>query len=96
MDERYGKDTPVIRGLSFEEDGGIAMEYAFPGNDMKASGLTVNHTIYIPGVRDYEDEIDAVTKAAVYLLKDALDDFSRADSIEDHLPTPDDDDEDDD
>jgi hypothetical protein len=93
--EHFDKNTPVIRGLSFQEDGGVAMEYTYPARDMKASGLVVNHTIYIP-VDDYEDEIDAISEAAVFLLRDALDDFSRADSIEDVLPPEDPDDEDDD
>ena len=56
---------PVIRALSFTEDGGLGMEYLIPSTDMKANGLMVQHTLYVPGGEDYEDEIQAVMDAAI-------------------------------
>ena len=87
----------IIRGLSFDPDGGVAMEYVNPANDIKASGVMQNHTIFIPGGdrSEYLDEITALQDAAMYLLRDVLDDLPHLPVATERPAEDDDEDEDD-
>lgn len=87
----------VIRTITIDEDG-VSLEYVQPGVDIKANRVQQNHVLFIPRDDDYDDEIGAVEDAALYLLKDVLEDLPQLKAMKnkDRRTTDDDDDEEDD
>jgi hypothetical protein len=69
-----------IQHLAVDEDG-LQIGYYNPDVDMKAPGMVRLHTLIVPRGYDYDDEIDAITDAIVYLLNDVGEDW-------DKLPAP--------
>jgi hypothetical protein len=63
------------------DEGTLQIGYFDPNVDMKAPGLVRLHTLIVPKGDDYDDEIDAVLDALVYLLNDVAEDW-------DNLPAP--------
>lgn len=85
----------LIRSISFDIDGGVAVDYMDVMGDLRANGLVINHVLYVPAEDQYDDEIDALQSAAQELLADALDDLGRLPPLVPEPPSDDDDDEDD-
>ncbi len=71
-----------IRGISFEPDGATVLEYCIPAKDARANGVVLNHILRIPYGDQYDDEIDAVTDAALLLINDVLEDLPHLDPIQ--------------
>ena len=67
----------LIRGIQFDIEGGVAVDYMDPLTDMRENRLVINHVLYVPADDQYDDEIDALQSAAQELLADALDDLGR-------------------
>jgi hypothetical protein len=68
----------LIRSLTFQPDGSVAVEYVTPATDVKANGLEINHVLLIPRDSDYDDELDAVMEAVNAMLEDAIEDLDTA------------------
>lgn len=68
----------MIRGLSFEADGSMAVEYCRPKEDGKLSGVTVNHTLFIDAGGQYDEEMSDLFDAVTALLDDVLEDVKTA------------------
>lgn len=67
----------IVRSLTFQEDGAVAIEYIEPAADLKSNGLQLNHVCFVPVAPDYDDGIERLMEAALDLLRDALDDADR-------------------
>jgi hypothetical protein len=63
------------------DDEGLQIGYYDPDVDMKAPGMVRLHTLIVPRGYDYDDEIDAINDAIVYLLNDVGEDWTK-------LPAP--------
>jgi hypothetical protein len=57
------------------DDQGLQIGYYDPDTDMKAPGLVKLHTLVVGRGMDYDDEIDAVLDAIIYLLNDVHEDW---------------------
>ncbi len=89
------KDRALIRVIQFEPDtGSVAIEYCIPGMDVRENGVLLNHTLFVPGGDDYDDEIDALRDAARALLDDVLEDLPHLEPIRARELDDDDDDDD--
>lgn len=88
----------VIRSLTFQEDGAVAIEYMDERTDLLENGLQLNHVCFIPSGSDYDDELERLMDVSLEVLRDALDDFTRVAPIDltKQPASPDDDDNDDD
>lgn len=82
-----------VRGLSFDPDGSITLEYADAEKDVREKGIILNHTLFIPSGQDYDDELQAVVDAVGALLADVLEDLPHLAPVQ---LVDDDDDEDED
>ena len=69
-----------IQTVAIDENG-MQIGYYDPGVDVKAPGLVRLHTIIVPCEGDYDEEIQAVIDALIYLLNDVAEDWDR-------LPAP--------
>lgn len=87
---------PVIRAVSFEDDGGVVVDYLVPAKDAYRTGVVVNHTIRIPPSRQWDEEIFELVQAALFLLADVLEDLPGMEPIPAQLDDEDDDDDEDD
>lgn len=67
--------TILVRGLTFDPDGSITVEYADADKDMREKGIILNHTIFVPAGEDYDDELLDVARAVQALLADVLEDL---------------------
>lgn len=65
----------IIRSMTFQPDGSVAVEYVTPATDLRQNGLEQNSVLLIPYGSDYDDEIDALMDLCVDTLEDALEDF---------------------
>jgi hypothetical protein len=65
-----------IQTVAFDETG-LQIGYYDPDTDVKAPGLVRLHTLIVPGGDDYDDEIQAVVDAVVYLLNDVGEDWEK-------------------
>ena len=68
----------VLRGLSFDVDDSVGIEYCLPNVDGRLTGVIVNHTIFIDTGGQYDDEITAVKDSVAALLLDVLEDLDSA------------------
>lgn len=82
----------IIRSIQWSDDG-VAIEYMSPAEDLKANGVTLNHVLVVPAGDDYDDELEALTESAHFLLEDVLEDVPRLEAIS--FDDPDDDDDED-
>lgn len=96
------ESTHLIHAVTFDDAGGMTVEYMVPRDDVKANGIVTSHAISIPAGDDYDDEIEFVRAAAQHLLADVLDDLDDlppydfdADKADDLLDAGDGDDDDD-
>jgi hypothetical protein len=64
----------VVRTITLTQDG-VSLEYVRPEKDVKANGVQQNHVLFVPLGDEYDDEIDNLTEAAVYLVTDVLEDL---------------------
>lgn len=87
-------NTLLVRGVTFDPDGSVVVEYCAPDQDLKANGVVVNHILMVPVGDQYDDEIETVLTAIQALLVDVLEDLP----VMKPMPDPSDDeaDEDDD
>lgn len=83
----------VLRGLTFQPDGSVALEFCIPNLDAYRNGVVFNHMLLVPFGADYDDEIMVVKEAVIALIDDVMEDVP---NLETALPEQDDDDEDDD
>lgn len=86
----------LLRGLTFEPDGSVLIEYCIPAIDARQNGVVLNHTLYVPTGADYNDEIDAVQDAILALIGDVLEDLPNLEPMRPPQPSDEDDDDDDD
>lgn len=87
-------DHVLLRGLTFEPDGSVLVEYCIPSLDARQNGVVLNHTLYVPAGQDYDDEVYAVQEAMLALISDVLEDLPNLEPL--RPPTPPDEDDDDD
>lgn len=66
----------LIRNVAFNPDG-VSIDYMTLPGDARENGLAITHNLWIPREDDYEDEIEAMERAAQDALLDALDDFKK-------------------
>lgn len=64
----------LVRTITID-DTGVSLEYVAPAADIKANGVQLNHVVFIPREDDYDDEIGGLEDAALYLLRDVLEDL---------------------
>lgn len=72
----------VVRSLTLQPDGSIALEYTDIFSDLRANGLVQNHVLYVPADTDYDEELDAVHDAIQALLRDALEDLTLMEPVD--------------
>jgi hypothetical protein len=65
-----------VRAINFQE-GGLSIDYALLGVDLRENGLAQNHVIFIPNTDEYAEALDAVIDVAHDTLRRALNDWSR-------------------
>lgn len=65
----------IVRGLTFDADGSITLEYADAESDVREKGIILNHTLFVPSGQDYDDELQGVVDAVGALLADVLEDL---------------------
>jgi len=85
----------LISSMTWQPDG-IAIEFMDVDGDLRVSGLQMQHVIFVPTEDEYDEEMDAVTDAAMALLVDALQDYGSTPAVkisEITEPTPADDDD---
>lgn len=82
----------TVRGLTFDPDGSITLEYADLDEDIREKGIILNHTLFVPAGEDYDDELFDVARAVQALLSDVLEDLPNLAP----LPAPQEDDDDED
>lgn len=71
-----------IVGVSLLDDGGLEIAYIELTKDLKKNGLAWTHTVRVPRGSDYDEELESFYEALGEVLRDALDDRDRAESIE--------------
>lgn len=81
----------IIRTLTFSQDGSVGIDFMEPLADIRENDLLMNHVLFVPAEDEYDDEIDALRDAALYLLADALEDFRRMPPLTEAPPDNDDD-----
>lgn len=64
-----------IQNLGFDGDGDMHIAYLAPDEDVKEVGVVHLHTLLVPRGFDYDDEMDAVLDAIMYLIGDVLEDL---------------------
>lgn len=67
----------IIRSITFQEDGSVALEYVEPADDIKSNGVVLNHVCFVPATPQYDSEIEVLVAASLALLEEALDDANR-------------------
>lgn len=65
----------VVRGLSFDIDGSVVVEYCIPDTDARENGVLLNHALYVPDDPDYSEGIHTIRTAVVALVEDVLEDM---------------------
>ncbi len=90
----------IVAGVRFEEDGSMMLDFMQPLRDVKANGVQLQHSMYVPAGDEYDDEMDAVRDAVRYLINDILEDLPNLPAVKQppsgRRPIEDDDDDDDD
>jgi hypothetical protein len=87
-------NEPMIRAIQFEPDtGSVVIEYCIPSQDARENGVLMNHTLFVPGGDDYDDELDELRHAARALLEDVLEDLPHLEPLRPAREPDDDDDE---
>jgi hypothetical protein len=69
------RELRIIRSLTFQPDGSVAVEYVEPSHDLKSNGVQLQHVCFVPIGSDYNDEIGVVEEACRLLLDDVLEDM---------------------
>lgn len=67
----------VIRSVTFQEDGSVAIEYVRPQDDVKSNGVVFNHVCFVPATAEYDSEIEVLVAASLALLEEAEEDATR-------------------
>lgn len=84
-------DQHIIRGVSFDADsGGYVIEFLTPANDIRATGLVLNHALLIPAEDPFIDLLEDLEVSMQRALRRGLALHSDAPPIP--VPAADDDD----
>jgi hypothetical protein len=72
----------LIRGLMFEADGSVSIDFMDPPKDAKANGVMFNHSIYVPAESDYIDTVDRLRELTMQLVGEVLADAPDMEAID--------------
>ncbi len=77
----------TAQGINIQEirvipDGGMQIAYYDTTQDIKQNGVIRLHNLIVPEGDEYDDELRAVTDAAIYLVRDVLEDLPHMEALE--------------
>lgn len=88
-------DQHIIRGVSFDADsGGYVIEYLTPANDIRNTGLVLNHALLIPAEDPFIDLLEDLEASMQRALRRGLRAHADGDPIDieppedDETPSP--------
>lgn len=65
-----------IQGLNIDQDGDMHISYVLEEH-VKANGIGIANTMLVPAGTDYDQEMQNVLDAIIYLIGDVLEDMPR-------------------
>lgn len=71
-----------IQQLIIGQDDSLQIGFYTPSSDLKAVGVAQLHTLLVPPLADYADEITAVLDAIKHLVADVLEDWENLEAEE--------------
>lgn len=83
----------IIRGVSFDADsGGYVIEYLTPANDIRATGLVLNHALLVPAEDPFIDLLEDLEESIQRALRRGLKLHADSDplqlAVDDDEPSP--------
>jgi hypothetical protein len=71
----------LIRGVMFEADGSVSIDFMDPPRDAKANGVMFNHSLYLPAESDYTDSVDRLREIVMQLVGEVMTDAPDMEAI---------------